>query len=173
MENVSWNDAQDFIAALNAFEGATRYALPTEAQWEYAARAGSATAFANGPIRQTADGPDPVLDSMGWYHCNSQVDYSPNWGGRGTHPVAQKEPNAWGLYDVHGNVGEWVDDWYDSFPMTPVVDPTGPSSGTLKIMRGGAFFSYALGCRSAYRHSTKPDSRYFSYGLRLALLPGH
>jgi len=159
VDSVSRNSAEDFIAALNDLEDTDRYALPTEAQWEYAARAGSTTAFANGEITETGDGYDPVLDSMGWYYYNSQVDYDSRWGaGRGTHPVAQKEPNAWGLYDMHGNIWEWVSDWYDSGEIHAVA-------------RGGGFRSTARDCRSGYRTDGSPSARSFNNGFRIVRLP--
>jgi formylglycine-generating enzyme required for sulfatase activity len=144
VEDVSWDDIQKFIKALNRREASTGYALPTEAQWEYAARAGSTTAFANGQITHTGNGYDPVLDSMGWYVYNS---------GDRTHPVAQKAPNAWGLYDMHGNVWEWVADWYGKYPSSSVTNPTGPTSGTSRVLRGGSWGNYALSSRSANRES--------------------
>jgi len=181
VELVSWNDVQDFIAALNQREGTTRYALPTEAQWEYAARAGSTTAFANGQITKTDSRYDPVLDSMGWYRYNHKVTYagcvdlSEEEGSScaGTNPVAQKAPNAWGLYDMHGNVFEWVADWYDTYPSSAVTDPTGPSSGTHRVLRGGNWYSGTKACRSAYRFGSTPGNWLINNGFRLVLLPGH
>jgi len=164
VENVSWHDAQKFITTLNQQEGTTEYALPTEAQWEYAARAGSSRAFANGQITETGFGYDQVLDSMGWYTYNSN---------NRTHPVAQKAPNAWGLYDMHGNVYEWVADWYGTYPTTAVTDPTGPSSGIGRVVRGGSWDDNARTCRSAYRSTRYPDRSYYDRGFRLVLLPGH
>ncbi|MFO8030217.1 MAG: SUMF1/EgtB/PvdO family nonheme iron enzyme [Cyclonatronaceae bacterium] len=163
VENVSWNDAQDFIDALNSMDQET-YRLPTEAEWEYAARAGSTTAFANGQIMETGSGYDPVLDSIGWYTYNSDSS---------THPVAQKDPNAWGLYDMHGNVYEWVSDWYGTYPSSAVTDPTGPASSTYRVVRGGSWSHGARLCRSAYRYSFSPGFRNRNYGFRLVLLPGH
>ncbi len=173
VEQVSWHDVQDFITALNDLEDTDRYALPTEAQWEYAARAGSTTAFANGEITETGRGYDPVLDSMGWYTYNSHADHSDHWNGKGTHPVGQKDANAWGLFDMHGNVWEWIADWYGAYPTTAVTDPTGPASGTgtYRVLRGGSWSISARYCRSAHRHG-RPGFRY-DYGFRLVLLPGH
>jgi formylglycine-generating enzyme required for sulfatase activity len=181
VEQVSWHDAQAFITALNALEGTTRYALPTEAQWEYAARAESTTAFANGEITHTGSGNDPVLDSMGWYIYNSEVDYAGCWdlslsGGSscaGTHPFAQKAPNAWGLYDMHGNVWEWVADWHDMYPDIAVTDPTGPSSGTNRVFRGGSWNYDASYCRSAFRDGRDPEYNRRNHGFRVVLLPDH
>ncbi|WP_320042265.1 SUMF1/EgtB/PvdO family nonheme iron enzyme [uncultured Desulfobacter sp.] len=109
VERVSWEDVQEFIDRLNQQLSDTGYRLPTEAEWEYAARAGSQTAFANGPITIIESGLDldPNLDAMGWYCYNAHGK---------THPVAQKAANDWGLYDMHGNVWEWCADWYDDYP---------------------------------------------------------
>ncbi len=163
VERVSWNDIQDFIAALNAKDGRT-YRLPTEAEWEYAARAGSTTAFANGDITETGCGIDPNLDAMGWYCGNSDST---------THPVGQKQPNAWGLYDMHGNVWEWVeDDWhstYDGAPTDGSAWVTGESSD--RVIRGGSWSSGARGCRSADRYLNNPTNRDYNGGFRLALSP--
>jgi formylglycine-generating enzyme required for sulfatase activity len=159
VEYVSWEDAQTFIATLNAM-GEGSYTLPTEAQWEYAARAGSNKAFANGGISDTTT--DLNLDVMGWYDSNS---------GSTPHAVAQKQPNAWGLYDMHGNVWEWCHDWYGSYPDISVTDPGGPSLGSYRVERGGSWSSDAQYCRSAERHSTSPGSRYSGVGLRLSRTP--
>ena len=149
VEGVSWNDCQEFIQRLNA-RGEGAYRLPTEAEWEYACRAGSLTAFANGEITRLFGEPEPNLDAMGWYSGNS---------GRRTHPVAQKEPNRWGLYDMHGNVSEWCQDWYGPYPETPQVDPAGPPKGTERVFRSGSLFGNALTCRSAHRAKWPPQSR--------------
>jgi len=149
VEGVSWNDCQEFIQRLNA-RGEGTYRLPKEAEWEYACRAGSPTAFANGEITQLLGEPDPNLDAMGWYCGNS---------GRRTHPVGQKAPNRWGLYDMHGNVSEWCQDWYGPYPETPQVDPAGPPKGMERIFRSGSLFGNALTCRSAYRAKWPPQSR--------------
>jgi len=143
VEEVSWNDAQLFIGEMNK-RGEGTYSLPTEAQWEYAARAGSSTAFYNGGITETGSGYDPNLDAIGWYTYNS--------GGR-TQLVAQKAPNAWGLYDMSGNVYEWCQDRYSSsyYSSSPSTDPTGPSTGSARVIRGGSYLSLAMHCRSAYR----------------------
>jgi len=164
VENVSWNDAQDFIDELNTM-GEGIYRLPTEAEWEYAARAGSTTAFANGQITETECGHDPNLDAMGWYCGNSEDK---------THPVAQKQANAWGLYDMHGNVWEWCQDWNESYPPGPVTDPVGPSSGTFHVIRGGSWHHYASYCRSDYRSfMSYPGSRFYFNGFRLVRAPGY
>jgi formylglycine-generating enzyme required for sulfatase activity len=140
---------------------AAGYRLPTEAEWEYACRAGSTTAFANGPGTYTDIGScyplDPNLDLMGWYCGNS--------GGGWTHPVAQKAPNAWGLYDMHGNLWEWCGDWYGDYGGT-VVDPAGPGAGSKRVGRGGGSVYIARACRSADRHTEYPRDTYPYMGFR-------
>ena len=163
VESVSWNDIQIFITQLNQ-KGEGTYALPTEAQWEYAARAGSATAFANGKITHTGNVYDPVLYAMGWYFNNSAG--SP-------HPVAQKQPNAWGLYDMHGNVWEWCADWFgETYPTKPVIDPQGLPSGSNRVMRGGSWYDYVQHCRTSFRGGDSPDRSDFIIGFRLVFSPG-
>jgi formylglycine-generating enzyme required for sulfatase activity len=120
VENVGWSKAQEFLRRLNARNEGYHYRLPTEAEWEYAARAGSTTAHYG------------RLDSIAWYHDNSN---------RQTHPVGQKQPNAWGLCDVEGNVSEWVQDVYVEkyYSISPLVDPQGPALGLGRVIRGGSF----------------------------------
>ncbi len=125
------------------------YTLPTEAQWEYACRAGTTGAWAG------------ELDAMAWYAKNS---------GNTTHPVGQKQPNAWGLYDMHGNVWEWCRDWYaDKLPGGAVTDPVGAASGAFRVYRGGGWWLPADYCRSAYRNWSSPGDRGNDVGFRLAL----
>lgn len=135
------------------------YRLLTEAEWEYACRAGSTTAFANGPITQLTCSPlDPNLDLMGWYCGNAN-----GW----THPVAYKQPNAWGLNDMHGNLFEWCNDWYASYGGA-VTDPVGPGTGSYRVIRGGGWLTYAYGCRSALRYSGGIPAYALNYlGFRL------
>ena len=155
VENVSWNDVQDFIRKLNERENHNRYRLPTEAEWEYACRAGSTGRYCFSDDKSR-------LKDYAWYKGNSE--------GR-THPVGQKKPNAWGLYDMHGNVFEWVQDWYGSYGAGAVVDPRGPDAGVLRVLRGGSWRDNAESCRSANRDGHGPDFNISSFGFRLALSP--
>ena len=152
VEQVSWNDAQEFIRKLNRMEMTDKYRLPTEAEWEYAARAESTTWFCFG-------NDDGQLGQYAWYSSNS--------GGK-THSVAQKKPNAWGLYDMHGNVWEWCHDWHGAYSSGSVTDPTGPSSGSGRVDRGGSGFNYAGLCRSAFRSRDSPGLKSDGLGFRLA-----
>ncbi|MBT8362042.1 MAG: formylglycine-generating enzyme family protein, partial [Deltaproteobacteria bacterium] len=149
VERISWNDAQAFINKLNELEGVDNYRLPTEAEWEYGARAGSKTAFANGEISVLDCGNDAILNEIGWY-CGNSKSYP-------HHPVAQKNPNTWGLYDMHGSVWEWCVDWYDYYPPGSLTDPGGPSGGAERVLRGGGLADNASSCRAANRYSLRPD----------------
>ncbi len=151
VEQVSWDDVQSFLQTLNAREGGTRYRLPTEAEWAYAARAGSTTAYSFG------DDAAP-LGQYAWYGDNA---------GRTTHPVGQRQPNAWGLYDMHGHVWEWVQDWYGAYPAAPAVDPQCPAAGADRVIRGGGWLNSARGCRSASRPKARPGYRAAYLGVRL------
>ncbi len=157
VEQISWHECREFIKRLNAL-GEGTYRLPTEAEWEYACRAGSPEAFANGEIATLFCDFDPSLDLMGWYCGNSD---------RHIHPVAQKHPNAWGIYDMHGNVLEWCQDWYGDYPLSTGPDPLGPKSGSGRVIRGGSWFSSAKTCRSASRFSWSPQSGSHFLGFRL------
>jgi formylglycine-generating enzyme required for sulfatase activity len=150
VENVSWNDVQAFMRKLNEREGVDHYRLPTEAQWEYACRAGSNTRYHFGDDAAR-------LGEYAWYNDNS--------GGQ-THPVGQKQPNAWGLYDMHGNVWEWVRDWYGSYTANPVTDPIGPTSGVDRVFRGGSWGNDAQGVRAASRYANDPGIGFRRIGFR-------
>jgi formylglycine-generating enzyme required for sulfatase activity len=160
VERVSWDDVQTFIERLNRKEGTKyrlEYRLPTEAEWEYAARAGTTSTYSFG------DDPDS-LGQYAWYVGNS---------GDEPHPVGQKRPNPWGLYDMHGNVWEWVQDWFgeDYYATSPTVDPRGPSGGPGRALRGGGWGNGAKYLRSAYRGRYSPGSRGVYRGFRLAFSP--
>ena len=157
VERVSWEDAVEFcrkLSALPAERSAGRvYRLPTEAEWEYACRAGSTMRYYFGDDAS-------MLGEHAWYGSNS---------GSKTHPVGQKKPNAWGLYDMHGNVFEWCSDWWQrDYTTTTVSDPTGPATGSLRVYRGGGWIGTARFCRSAYRTGYMPDYRDRDLGFRLA-----
>jgi formylglycine-generating enzyme required for sulfatase activity len=153
VESVSWNDVQSFIQKLNQQEKGNKYRLPTEAEWEYACRAGSNTRFSFGDDAA-------VLGQYAWYNKNS---------GKSPHPVGQKKPNAWGLYDMHGNVNEWCQSWSGQYPSGPVTDPTGySSSSTKRVIRGGSWFNWPRTLRSAYRYADHTDFRLNRLGFRLA-----
>jgi len=128
---------------------AVGYRLPTEAEWEYSCRAGSSTGFSSGQVTNT-ECDDPVLDEIGWYCGNA---------GESTHPVGQHLPNAWGVYDMHGNHWEQCNDWKDDnyYDTSPDTDPTGPGGGMSRVARGGSWHSVARACRSAARGSGPPD----------------
>jgi sulfatase modifying factor 1 len=158
---VSWNDVQNFIHKLNQQEGSGIYRLPSEAEWEYAARAGTTTAFAFGRCLSTDqanyDGNYPFPECSKGEFRKKPV------------PVGSFSPNNWGLYDMHGNVWEWCQDWYKSYPPGTVTDPTGPQKGSSRLHRGGSWFSGAGPCRSANRNFSSPGARNFDLGFRLVL----
>jgi formylglycine-generating enzyme required for sulfatase activity len=153
VEQVSWNDVQEFILKLNTKEETNKYRLPTEAEWEYAARAGSDSSYTFGSDTS-------MLSQYAWYGNNS--------GGE-THPVGQLNPNAWGLYDMHGNVHEWCQDWFDRkyYSQSPSIDPLGPETGLAKALRGGDWGSEDWYCRCASRSLSSPDRRSDRLGFRL------
>ena len=151
VESVSWDDAQEFIAKLNAMEPNATYRLPTEAEWEYAARAGSAAAYSFGDDATQ-------LDAHGWYADNA---------GNITHPVGEKQPNAWGAHAVHGGVWEWVQDRYGPYPSEAAAAPPGPPPGNRRVIRGGSWLSPAEDCRAASRSHAHPAFRGANVGFRL------
>lgn len=153
VDTVSHHDAAAFCLRLSEKTG-KRVSLPTEAQWEYACRAGSTTsyAFAGDPRK---------LGLYAWYEGNGQKQ---------THPVAAKRPNAWGLYDMNGNVYEWCQDWYaKDYQGLSTVDPEGPRSGASRVCRGGGFGNRARYCRSANRSNPPPGQRINFIGFRIVL----
>jgi formylglycine-generating enzyme required for sulfatase activity len=157
VESVSWNEVQQFLKKLSAkLEGQAVLGLPSEAQWEYACRAGTSTPFNFG-----ADVEKDMKD-FAWFEWNSE--------GR-SHPVGGRKPNAWGLYDMHGSVWEWCADAYDFkyYARSPKDDPAGPAEGKLRCVRGGAWYNGPGSCRSANRYGFDPRLGSPLYGLRLAM----
>ncbi len=185
VEQVSWEDAQGFIARLNTLLPGLDISLPSEAQWEYACRAGTETALYTGPIEILGDANAPALDAIAWYGGNSGVDFelangydSSSWPEQqypnprsGTHPVGTKQANPWGLYDMLGNVWEWVQDpWHDDYTGAPQDGSVWPSSspGAARVVRGGSWNGLARFCRCASRYQGAPDLRDGNLGLRCA-----
>ena len=160
VEQVSWEDVQEFIGRLNGRSGGGRYRLPTEAEWEYAARAGTTTDTYAGDVTEPI-GNDPVVNGIAWYGENS---------GYRTHPAGQKAPNGFGLYDMLGNVWEWVGDWTGDYPGGAVTDPAGPGSGSGRVYRGGGWYVFAGYCRSANRGRNSPGDRDRDHSLGFRLL---
>ncbi|MFV9691884.1 MAG: formylglycine-generating enzyme family protein, partial [Desulfobacteria bacterium] len=169
VENISWSDAARFCNGLSkamniepAYKingekvkwvaGPSGFRLPTEAEWEYSARGGTIARFACGDL-------ESGLEAMAWYNQNS---------GRKPHPVGQKEPNAWGLFDMHGNVWEWTWDWYGDYPSGSANDPVGKSEGSNRVIRGGSWSIDVQFCRSANRRDDSPVNRNFYLGFRLS-----
>ncbi len=152
VECVSWDDCQDFVIKLNQLTG-KRFRLPTEAEWEYACRGGKKS-------RGYKYSGSNTIDDVAWYYDNSK---------RKTHPVATKSPNELGIYDMIGNVWEWCQDWNGSYSSAAQTNPTGASSGSCRVDRGGCWSSYAKDCRSSNRRGNAPDDRGLNLGLRLAL----
>ena len=177
VEQVSWMDAQAFIAELNRWGDGATYRLPTEAEWEYAARAGTQTAIYTGGLTLRA------LDRIAWYGGNSGASYAggydcSDWDEKpyassrcGPQPVGQKQPNGWGLYDMLGNVLEWTADWYGEYPSGSVTDPRGPLTGTIRVLRGECWMSLAREVRVANRGGDSPDTHSYFFGFRLAREP--
>lgn len=159
MYYVNWDEAVEFCRKLSLKEG-REYRLPTEAEWEYACRAGTTTAYHTGDTEQ-------ALSEAGWYLGNSDSR---------TQPVGRKRANAWGLYDMHGNVWEWCSDWHGSYPNGEVTDPTGPATGSHRVIRGGSWYYTPMLCRSARRGRDSSDYRNSSGGFRVVCvsdaLPG-
>lgn len=153
VENVSWEDCQKFLMTLNAKTNEQRFSLPTEAQWEYACRAGRADDdnFGN---------EDAVLDQSGW--CLKNAAHM-------THLVGGLQANDWGLYDMHGNVWEWCADWFGAYDGGDEIDPTGPTTGWMRVLRGGSWCNYATSCRCANRGFYQPTTRNRYCGFRVVV----
>ncbi len=159
VEKVSWDDCQKFIKKLNAREDVKNYRLPTEAEWEYACHAGTTTVFSFG-------------DSLSSEQANFDGNYPYGGASKGkylgrTTDVGSYEPNAWGLYDMHGNVWEWCHDWDGDYPTSPVTNPSGASSGSERVVRGGSWFDYARDCSAAFHDGIRPGVRNCYVGFRL------
>jgi formylglycine-generating enzyme required for sulfatase activity len=160
VENVSWEEAVEFCKELSKLpeekKAGREYRLPTEAEWEYACRAGSKTAYNFGANAK-------ALSDYAWFNENSA---------RQTHPVGEKKANAWGLHDMHGNVYEWCSDFYDEYPKGAVSNPSGPSKGSLRVLRGGSWGLEAEFCRSSDRNYGFPSFRGNpdGVGFRVALI---
>ena len=182
VEQVNWEEAMEFCRKLTDRLGDTlpkgyKCSLPTEAQWEYACRAGTTSSLNSGKNVTTAEGGEKGvcdnLDEVGWYWMNGGMK---NWNGGNnpstcTHPGGMKKPNNWGLYDMHGNVWEWCLDWYGDYPTSSVTDPKGADTGKTRVSRGGGWGSVPRFCRSAGRDWSTPDRRLNDLGFRLALVP--
>ena len=160
VDSVSWSTVQVFLRKVNELgrETGFEYRLPTEAEWEYAARAGSTADTPSGDLRILGQRNAPVLGGIAWYDENSEG---------GPQPVGGKAANAWGLHDMLGNVWEWVEDRYGNYPGGSVTDPAGPSSGSRRVQRGGGWGSPAGSCRSSLRGNATPGYRYGDLGFRL------
>ncbi len=149
-EKLSWKEAEAFCKKLSEKEG-VHYRLPSEAEWEYACRAGATGAFAG----------TGSIDDMGWYSSNSESK---------THPVGTKQPNGWGVYDMHGNVSEWCSDIYSAdYPQGPVTDPAGAADGKYRAIRGGSWNYFAGGCRCAARSSAPASYQFRHTGFRVVM----
>jgi len=152
VENVSWNEIQEFIGKLNQSTG-REYRLPTEAEWEYAARGGRR----NRAYKYSGSN---NVGEVAWFEGNSE---------KTTHPVGTKKANELGLHDMSGNVWEWVSDWYGDYDNDQRKDPGGPDQGTSRVIRGGGWGSYARGVRVSNFYNNNPDNRYNILGFRLAM----
>jgi len=165
VEQVSWDDCQGFIQKLNGLNIAPsgfKFSLPTEAQWEYACRAGTMTPFHFGSV---LNGDKANCDGNYPYGTSTKGKYLEKTSEVGSYPS-----NAWGLLDMHGNVWEWCLDWYGNYPSGAVTDPVGSPTGSNRVIRGGSWLDYAQDCRSAIRNRDDPTLRDYIIGLRLSLV---
>jgi formylglycine-generating enzyme required for sulfatase activity len=162
VDSVSWPNAEAFVRKLEAVDKIP-YRLPTEAEWEFACRAGTTTSFHFGETLSTA-----------------QANYNGNFTyGKGkpglyrekTVPVGALPPNAWGLHEMHGNLWQWCQDWHGGYPTGDMIDPQGPKTGSNRVLRGGSWGSHPVFCRSANRNFSAPDSRTEFYGFRVCFSP--
>lgn len=166
--DVSWQNAMDFCAELNKLTAKTRpknykFTLPTEAQWEYACRAGTKKALNNNKNLKSGERCSN-LDKVGWYKFNS---------GDSIHPVGLKQPNRWGLYDMHGNAWEYCLDYWTKNPdLSDVIDPQGPPRGEAHVKKGGGFYLNAERCRAAARSAQDDPKGYMSFRVALVYAPG-
>jgi formylglycine-generating enzyme required for sulfatase activity len=162
VDSVSWEDAMEFCRRVSQRSGRS-VRLPTEAQWEYACRAGTSTPFNMGRTLPRN------MAAYGWSYTypSNRAGVSPH----GSVAVGSFPPNAWGLYDMHGNVWQWCSDWYGDYPAGEVTDPTGPKEGSLRVLRGGSWNYDPRYCRSACRYWFNPGSRYDYFGFRVADAP--
>lgn len=157
VENVTWEEAQQFVSRLNEnhssdLPGGFRFALPSEAQWEYACRAGSSRKA----------GGESELREKAWFKSNSQGS---------SKLCGEKRANAWGIFDIQGNVWEWCNDWFADYSSSAETDPEGPSFGKMRVYRGGSYGSFAKHCRAAYRGRVRPSFRDSFIGIRVAVVP--
>ena len=159
VEHVNWNDIQEFLTKLNQKTGKT-FRLPTEAEWEYAARGGSQS---KGYLYSGSND----LDTVAWYYDNARKDLALDDPNYGTHAVKTNQANELGLYDMSGNVWEWCNDWFAAYSSEPQINPQGAVSGPFHVYRGGSWYDIALLSRVSYRFNFYPGNRYF-FGFRLA-----
>lgn len=159
VDSVTWTEAAEFCRRLSELPPEKRHGnvfrLPTEAEWEYACRAGTRTPFSWGDSEEQ-------MTEFGWFNRNSD---------RTTHPVGQKKPNPWNLFDIHGNVCEWCSDYFGDFTRDAVTDPRGPESGNKRVLRGGNWFYPQMHSRSSHREAYAESVRYVGLGFRTAITP--